>query len=238
MTFPSITAITCTGGREESFKLCELYMSNQTRQPDEWIVVDDVRIRTKTTMGQKVVRPKPYWKADGPITLGRNLIAALNKVKTELVVIIEDDDVYLPEHIEELTDHLTWGRKHELYVAGECPTMYYHVQMRRWSQCHNKMHASLCATGINSTVIPTLQGICLQADPYYDIPLFEALDEHAYLYDPLYVLGIKGMPGRAGAGNGHKIRPHGTPDPDWTKLHELIGDYAEHYKEYYVPGLE
>jgi len=42
-------------------------------------------------------------------------------------------------------------------------------------------------------------------------------------------VGIKGLPGRSGIGMGHRAEIRMTPDPEFVKLKELIGDDYMYY---------
>ena len=75
-----IIAITPTGGRPEAFLLCEMWMARQTRQPDLWIVVDDVEPQTSCTMNQIHIAPTEPWN-DGPSTQHRNILLALDYIE-------------------------------------------------------------------------------------------------------------------------------------------------------------
>lgn len=126
-----VSVITPTGGRPLAFELCELWMSRQTQQPDEWIVVDDYPTPTKCTMNQQVIRRTPFWSPnsewslrypyglyddnDGiyyekyvrllncrPHTLHLNLIEAFKIISGDIILIMEDDDWYSPFYIENM----------------------------------------------------------------------------------------------------------------------------------------
>jgi hypothetical protein len=43
------------------------------------------------------------------------------------------------------------------------------------------------------------------------------------------VVGIKGLPGRAGLGVGHRPGTGWTPDPDFVRLRSWIGDDVDSY---------
>ena len=96
-----LTLITPTGGRPEAFALCERWMGRQTYRGDvQWIVVDDCEEATVVTMGQTVIRPQPWWKLGAPTTQYANVRAALELVKHDKIVHIEDDDWYGPTYLE------------------------------------------------------------------------------------------------------------------------------------------
>jgi len=46
-------------------------------------------------------------------------------------------------------------------------------------------------------------------------------------------VGIKGMPGRAGLGEGHAGHPRYAPDPSLNVLRQWLGPDAGHYARYY-----
>ena len=99
-----IIAITPTGGRPEAFLLCEMWMARQTRQPDLWIVVDDVEPQTSCTMNQIHIAPTEPWN-DGPSTQHRNILLALDYIESEIggdghkLLFIEDDDYYAADYV-------------------------------------------------------------------------------------------------------------------------------------------
>ncbi len=229
---PSLAIVTCTGGRPEAFELCERWMKAQTRQPDQWIVVDDFEVPTDCTMGQTVVRPEPFWQP-GDRTLSRNLIAGLELVDCDKVAVIEDDDYYSPswlETVDVMLEHFD--------LFGEGWTRYFHVGTRLHHLNSNDKHASLCATAwgqpMTAPIVDFVKGLNPQ-NPFIDGPIWQRFGDGQRLNDTHLVVGMKGMPGRVGCGKGHAVR-QGT----WTSadlglsfLRELIGSDAEAYERFY-----
>lgn len=221
--------VTMTGGRPEAFALCEKWMSRQTRLPDQWVVVDDVEKPTKTTWGQEVLRPTPYWEP-GQRTLNRNLLWGLDAIRTDYVAIIEDDDYYHPEWLETVCRHLD-----QVEMMGEGFTLYYNVQVRCWNQNTNNEHASLCATGFRSNLCSPIQTLLERLppkSPFVDHPIWMAYGRQGTILSTDKVIGIKGLPGRTGCGTGHnRENAEGWPHSDHRLfyLRSLIGDDADHY---------
>ena len=223
-----LSVITPTGGRPEAFALCELWMSRQTVQPYEWIVVDDCDPATPCTMGQTVVRPEPRWRPGGKPTNGRNLLAGLDCVTGDATTIVEDDDWYAPQHIEALLKLL--GRAP---LVGEGLTRYYNLHTRRWANMRNSAHACLATTawlqkfaGTVKTVIETNEGPC------YDLTIWRRSPESILNLGTRNHIGIKCMPGRPGIAHGHTDHCCRQPDPELHVLRGWIGDDVERYRPF------
>ena len=226
----TIGLLTCTGGRPEAFALCERWIAAQTVPPDRWVVVDDVETPTACTMGQTVIRPEPYWQPDGPCTLGRNMLVGLDHIDADVVVIIEDDDHYDPSWLE------TCAACGPSELMGEGWTTYYNVQTRRWHTHGNTSHASMCATAFGYELLDDVCGIVSRMgdDPFIDCQMWHELRAHGRIMSSSHVLGIKGLSGRAGAGNGHtRSLEWSNADIPGTFLRELIGDDADAYLKFH-----
>ena len=232
---PSIALLTCTGGRPEAFALAERWVAHQTRQPDQWIVVDDVEEPTELTMGQFLVRPKRLWEPGGPCTLAHNMLLGLEAITSDIVVVWEDDDYYGPDWLATVAG---WLSSPESCLVGEGQTYYYHVGSRRYHRHGNLTHASLCATAFKHRMIHPVCDIIIRngPSPFIDHQLWRRLD--GQIYDTHNVIGIKGRSGRPGAGRGHCDDGHWS-NWDFTGAHlrQLIGADAEAYLPFYN-GLE
>jgi hypothetical protein len=223
-----ITLLTCTGGRPEAFALCERWMRRAIERYGrevDWIVVDDCEPATVVTMGQRVVRPEPRW-AMGENTHARNMLAGLDAVKTDRLLLIEDDDYYAADYLAVMAELL------DLYpVVGEGAARYYNVRRRCWRRMRNFEWAAACQTGLRSDLIPALRNTL---GPYtcFDINFWKAVprDRKQLFFGRNLVVGIKGMPGRPGAASGHKPGPHYVPDPELATLRSWIGEDAEVYR--------
>lgn len=213
----TVSVVTPTGGRPVSFALCERWMTRQTRQPDQWIVVDDCDPATPVTMGQEVIRLKPRWTL-GDRTLRRNLIAGLRAVRCDVVLIVEDDDWYCSVYIERMLEYFKLAP-----MVGEGYSAYYHVGMRRYRVNTNVKHASLFQTGFCASMIDDVCFVANQwKNDFIDMRIWAALHGRVFPRRNLSI-GIKGLPGRGGIGKGH-LGTNMTHDPDLEMLRTWIGD--------------
>ena len=223
-----ISVITPTGGRALSFKLCELWMSRQTRQPDEWIVVDDYPIPTECTMGQTIIRRKPFWSPNAGVTLVKNLIEALKVVTGDIIIIIEDDDWYHPDYIKTVAQKFERPMEENRFphLVGSAISLYYNVKNCYYLFFNNINHTGLCSTSFSSKLIPQVN---ILANYFSDAIWFDAelwkysrCNKLTFFSKNPLVIGIKGMPGRHGAGIGHKTLPLKDEQP-FELLEKFIG---------------
>ena len=210
----TVTAITATYQRPEAFALCAKYLARQTRQPDQWLVLDG-----KEPMQLKV--------ADA-IREGR--------VQGDYVIWFEDDDWFAPDWIEWCVRGLDQGYD----LVGEGQAIYYNVNHRWHSNCGNVRHASLCQTAMRSSLLAHVYRIVADFNcPWIDVQLWN-IECNKKLRLPeghrRRVIGIKGMPGTKGYSREHR-QVNGSdnePDYDLSKLRSLIGDDAFYYDEYFA----
>lgn len=207
-----LTALTCTYERPEALKLCEKYMARQTRQPDQWLILDG---------------PKPM--AD------KVLEAVRNGVQGEAIVWVEDDDHYAPTWLAWCEEKLSKG----FDIVGQGNALYYNVRKRWWSDCRNTRHASLCQTAIARSLYEPLANLIPAYDnQFFDTRLWR-IECNRYLHLPKegerLVIGIKGMPGKQGYSAEHtQVAPKGTnADPSMMKLWSLLGPDAKAYAPFY-----
>lgn len=247
-----ITLVTCTGDRPEAFALCEKYMARQTRQPDQWFVLDDGEQLTPIVpmshaVGQKRVY-NPEWR--GPSSLINKLkwlfLEHSEEIIGDVIFFIEDDDWYHPEYLErvmaEFEGHTSFANQN-LMMYGEPYAYYVNVKHRWWLRHPNVRHASLCQTAIHKDALLSVQTILReQTNAFFDVSLWARLLGKKVLTcllgdnQPL-VVGIKGMPGRKGYGVGHKdVRPKNSfEDPKLEKLDMLMSaEDAEIYRNFYL----
>lgn len=122
-------------------------------------------------------------------------------------------------------------------LVGEKHARYYNVRSRRWFQPHNQVHASLCRTGLSRSLLGALAAACEESnragDPFVDLRLWS---KHggAFLLAPYSgcSIGIKGMPGRGGAGKSHAWNAFPFKDPGMGTLTSWIGDDALEYAKF------
>lgn len=230
-----VTCITPTGDRPEAFALTRKWIQSQTRQPDQWIVVDDGKIPLPEELrqGLEYVRREPR-KNEGH-TLILNMKTALPLIKGDMILIIEDDDWYGPNYISTMVKHLL---NHNL--VGESHARYYHVPNQKFKRLENTVHASFCQTGFTKNLLSIFEQ-CLKGDPYIDMRLWSAGRQHGFLFsdteDKLQLhCSLKGLKGRPGIGSGHnKNSSYYETDENYSQLIKWVGEenakiYIDHVK--------
>jgi hypothetical protein len=229
-----ITCITCTGDRPLAFSLCQKWMSQQTITPDQWIIIDDGVIKSDAANLKftDYHRRNPA-SSDSKHTMVLNLSLALDKIRNPKVLIIEDDEYYAPNYIEEMSRKLN---NYEIVGIGR--SKYYLINQYKYYRHTNMGHASLAQTGFKTSFLPNVKK-CLPGDQFFDLRLWRIVNgsdaervpcdsqvkeritnsKTGIVFDDcdqmLYV-GIKGMPGRGGIGSGHK--DSGWYKPDFNKI--------------------
>ena len=221
-----ITAITPTGDRPLAFSLCRRWMEQQTRKPDQWIVVDDGKNPMQPFDGIDYIRREPL-PGDPKFTLAENLKAAIPHIKGDKIIIIEDDEYYAPIYIEVMRKN--FGR-HEVVGIGK--SRYYHLPSGGYMIIGNMGHASLAQTAISKSFLPIFQSILVPGKLYIDYEIWRRakMRKSGRVFldpKPIYV-GIKGLPGRAGIGRGHDRKIYRLVDRgrrilrQWIPLHHQV----------------
>ena len=228
-----VTLLTATGMRPEALELCARFVSRQTHPPSQWVIVDDGEVGSvidrailPASMLLTVVRPEPFWKP-GQNTLSRNLLVALPEIQNDVIAFFEDDDWYFADYVEAMLKRIGSAE-----IIGEVPARYYHLPSRKYRVLDNYAHASLCQTVIRSSVIPLLKSICEEPEAaFIDVRLWERFRGSRVLCEARRSVGIKGLPGRAGIGVGHRPELGGDwrLDPDLSTLCEWVGEDAMLY---------
>lgn len=221
-----ISVITPTANRPAGISLCEKYIARQTRQPDEWIVADGGTEKATLTMGQVHL-----WQpmAPGAANLASNIIRALDAVTGTMVVVVEDDDRYAPDHIDQCIKGLA------TQSAYGCPTLrYFNIAHRCYVEMRNRGSA-LCQTAFRRELVPDMRKAAEQSMAARDFTIdgrFWA-PRQRLATGPQTVIGIKGLPGTAGLGIGHRPKiSRGKlwrSDPELSMLRKWIGDDADAY---------
>lgn len=233
-----IALITPTGARPQQIKLCKEFMRKQDYEGEVlWVIVDDAipvttdHIHLTFRQGWTIEKcfPTPAWKP-GMNTQARNLLAGIAEVKkrksVEAIFIIEDDDYYRPEYLRLMVDALSGH-----CVAGQIRTIYYNPIIYAYSVNPNIHHASLFQLAFTSNLLPTFEHVCDQRMKFIDIGFFKMIkDKRIHLFDgtPLAV-GMKGLPGRAGIGIGHKIGRRMIKDENKRMLKEWLKEDYIYY---------
>lgn len=225
-----VSVVTPTCDRPIPFSLCERWMARQTMQ-GEWIVADGGVLPARCTMGQiHIHEPRPA----GVENFARNLLNGIDRARGDVVVVFEDDDWYSPHHVETLVAAL--NSSPPALIAGCCPQQYYHIGQRVWRTMPNREHSSLCYTAIRGSAIPIFRTVierCLSSNSFgIDVALWNAIArEQRVRIEAMTCIGIKGMPGQAGLGMGHRPKAGWTQDPELEQLRQWIGDDALAYEE-------
>lgn len=221
-----VSVITPTADRPRGIELCERWMARQTLQPEQWIVADGGKLPAALTMGQTHLHKA---SPTGAANLAGNILRALDAVTGDVVVVVEDDDYYLPTHIEECVRGL---QRQPAY--GCASLVYFNVSKRCHIQMPNRGSA-LCQTAFRAELIPELRRSAQEAMAAGDFGIdgrFWASRTHM-ASGPQTVIGIKGLTGTPGLGIGHrpKSKPNRRwrPDPNLEHLRQLIGADVECY---------
>ena len=238
------TVITLTGGRTEAFRLCKKYMARQTVQPEQWIVVDDGKraLPKKYQSGCEYHRRKPL-KTDPIHTLRVNMLEALKHVKTDVVVMVEDDDWYREDYSKISLKHLK-----DNDLVGQGTFIYWNLKEKSFHWVKKANRPAMCLTAFNFlSVADTLKKVC-ENDPSYitdeterkridmgsvDLSLWSRFEGSKLTYNEgnNVCVGIKGVSGRKGHTLGHvkADSKYFQPDHDAKVLKELIGEDVSNY---------
>lgn len=224
-----VVLITPTGNRLEGMELLTGYLDAQTYKGSaRWIIVDDCEEPTPlpdSRFAVEVIRPSWRWKR-GDNTQCKSMALALEQAgDDDTVIICEDDDAYLPGHIEATLHELE-----TVELTGEKTARYFNVYTRRHQTMSQSNHATLASTGVRGNALKLLREICDRPARSIDINLWHEFHGPKSLTENANVVGIKGLPGRGGIGIGHKA---GFGQPDMTNtLHQWLGARSENYTKF------
>ncbi len=229
---PDITVITPTGDRPQAFALAEKWMARQNFAGRvQWIVVDDGVTPTLCTRGQEHIR-RERLPTDPAHTLPVNLLAGLQAVRADRVIIWEDDDWYREDYIKVVAERLR-----EADLVGEDYALYYRPDMPGFRHMPRRgTCASLAATAFTRAAIPTLESICrFIKSPSVDFALWEQFAGKKRVWQPneshRLIVQMKALPGRRGTLLAHRTNPSGfVPDPGMMVLRRQIGEDADEYE--------
>lgn len=224
----TVYVVTPAGGRPQGLALLGEYLNEQTyRGPIVWVVVDDCEPVTRVPRvrhGIEVVSVRPDWVwRPGMNTQGACMVAGLDHVPDGAkVLVLEDDDVYLPPHVETIVRELD-----TVELVGERVSRYYNVATDRSCVLPGSSHASLSSTGVQGKGLQLLVEVCRTHKKMLDFTLWRTFKGPKRLLETANVVGIKGLPGRPGIGVGHKDT-FGKPAASGV-LEQWIGEYAANY---------
>jgi len=214
--------LTPTGARPEGLALLAGYLNAQTYTgPARWIIVDDCDPATpvpavRDGIEVQVVWPEWRWQP-GMNTQAACMTWGLGRIPDDATcIVLEDDDAYLPGHVATLLAALERAE-----LVGERIARYYNVATRRWRVIPGTFHSSLAATGCRGMGLRHLRAICGAGSRRIDMDLWQQACRRELLSTG-NVVGVKGLPGRAGIGVGHRDT-FGDPDPSGGVLVDWIG---------------
>jgi hypothetical protein len=229
--------ITPTGDRPEAFSRCIQMVATQTLRPREWIVVDDGQVPLTELMRlpdwATYIRREPV-ADDPPHTLSCNVLAALEHLSADRVLIIEDDDWYSPLYAEFL---LPWLECYDL--VGLNLIRYYHLEGRAWKHGHPPAHTAFAQSAFRrGHAWEHLAAVCRTGFPeirekgVLDRYWWQTFEGRKYLINdhPCLHLGLKGGLGRPGLASGHdRAEVDYIPDPEGRYLEGVLGKDASHF---------
>lgn len=225
-----LVLITPTGGRPEGLALLAGYLDAQTfGGRARWLIVDDCDPATpapsvRAGIEIEVIRPAWRWRP-GMNTQAASMAAALQRVPAgATVVVLEDDDAYLPGHLDGVLAALEHAE-----LVGERVARYYNVATGRCRELPGQFHASLASTAARGRALALLREVCAAGSRRIDMDLWRAFTGAKALLGTANVIGIKGMPGRGGIGVGHR-EAFGDPDRSGRVLAQWLGPAAEAYR--------
>jgi hypothetical protein len=239
-TLADYTILTPTGDRAVAYNRCMDMVMNQSVQPRQWVIVDDgvVPLVDQVTLPDWVtyVRREPH-PADPPHTLSSNLLAALDHVTCDKVLIFEDDDWYAPGYAEFMLPFL---EDHDL--VGLNNIRYYLLRAAMWKTGTPPRHTAFAQSGFRrGHAWDHLLAVCRTNFPEvrergvldrYWWHSFEG-NKHLIADHPGLHLGLKGGFGRAGLAEGHlQTDPGYMPDTDRSYLRTALGDDMARYSRW------
>ncbi|MCA0942798.1 hypothetical protein LCM08_24170 [Salipiger pacificus] len=230
--------LTPTGDRPEAFAQCLRMVATQSLQPREWIVVDDgarpltedIALPDWATYVRRAPGPQ-----DPPHTLSCNVLAGLEQLTAERVLIFEDDDWYSPLYAEFL---LPWLDSFDL--VGLNLIRYYHLQGRAWKHGFQPAHTAFAQSGFRrGPASECLARVCrsenaeIRQQGLIDRHWWHGFEGPKYLIQdhPALHLGLKGGAGRPGLASGHdRAEVDYIPDPEGAYLARVLGPDRMYYE--------
>jgi hypothetical protein len=239
----SVSIVTPTGDRPLCHRLLAGYISRQDYGGAiEWITVDNGATPTEPVPWAADVVHHIYRQAPEGETpaqsFTRSMALALDNATGSAIVVCEDDDYYDPSHVSQMVSRLA-----DAPVVGPSSSRYYHVGLMEWRRFTWQRNAALAQTAVAGVFRDTFRRVAEscwdRGSRSLDVALWEEARRRIpglpdpYDDDQPTVVGIKGMPGRAGLGVGHDLAGRVGWTVDATalgRLREWIGADAEWYQ--------
>jgi hypothetical protein len=208
-----VAAITPSGGRPLALSWCRQMMAAQ-------VGIEDRR-HTDHVVSEAE-----------DLNVPQHLLACLDVAADYLpdaYLVIEDDDYYPPAYVADRVAELRdWP------IVGAARSRYYHFPTGGYTEMHHPGRSSMCATAFRRELLPLVRRVLAeQADVFTDLPLWRAVEAEGVphlLVDQPTMVGMKGMPGRRGAGGGHDASSYSRAvDADRSVLRSWCPTMAEVY---------
>ena len=234
-----VVVVTPTCDRPVALRLACRWMAAQIVQPDHWLIIDggstcpvlthcaDVLPPHATVIHPPVIHPAGVRNFLSNWAVGF-AHAAMRARREDLVVCWEDDDYYAPTH---LAIHARIAADEPtLALIGDDGQRYYHVPTSSHRTFQNR-GASLCQTSIRGHALPIARRTiadCQRRSSYgLDALIWSTIPAGSTALTRMdTVVGMKGLPGQAGLGIGHRPRGPWALDPAHATLRSWVGDSA------------
>jgi hypothetical protein len=186
------------GDRPLFLRHAKYLLSQQTRQPDEVIIIDSPP------------------ESNAP-DLSRRYKLGLEKSSSEFNILWEDDDWYSHKYLELMYEIYLCNGKPSLMGIGS--TVYYHILKREYRKFIHHKRASAMSTGIRRDIN---LGFIPDNEVFLDIMLWANTDGVVCNFPDTICMGIKHGIGKCGGrahGEGFKYSHH---DPELKYLKSIV----------------
>lgn len=231
-----INLLTPTNNRVDVFSLCARWMQNQTYEgPVNWIVIDDgkEKVQVPKVKNWNIVHiQRPPMEGNSHAA---NLLEGLEHLKSDKVIMIEDDDYYHPKYVQ-----LCAAGLEEKSIIGCNKLIKYSLPTKTYMLSTYNMPAPVAMVGTSfKGKIDEFKKICEEADPLagdqqlLDVKLwglFSDAEKGYYKNDYPIVVGLKGHV-KNGITTKHE-RHLGTPDSNLNMLKKILREDIALYKPY------
>lgn len=177
-------------------------------------------------MGQEYVR---RGRSTTKYTLGANLLAAIERVRGQKILVMEDDDYYPSTYVRTMAEKLN-----KASMVGEVNARYYNFVERRWGMSGLTAHVSLCRTGLRAELAGRLRDAAQAAHEKMDFAVdlrfwgaYEGWKRPDVLVDmfqdPRLCVSIKGLPEAHKLGQSHNPGRMPNNDTSCDMLKKWVG---------------
>lgn len=201
----SVVALTPSAGRPWALAQCREYMARQTVPVRHLVVEQD---------------------ASFPENLLRCLELGL-ETDAEWFIVAEDDDWYPATYVEDISAHF----RPDLAAVGYCRSRYYHVPTGWFMEWTHRRHACLAATALARDTLETVAELARKGRTDVDIQFWRFTRQlRKHLIEDVGMVGLKGLPGRAGVAAGHTPSIYPAQDLTGKILRDWLGEDAARYE--------